>query len=341
MINSHYIPQFLLRHFCVDDHIHYCNIESKRAETRTTRTVFSGKGYYPEELEHDLCVKIETQFANLLNNKIVKEKREIVLSDAEMLLLKKYLILSVLRVKTDELAQNLNELGFSPKEIETFGGNFYENIKKVLDCRTKEEVFRYCALDSEMTNANLYAYMKDILYSFTLFVKTDNCKEDFIIPDRGCACYEGPIHELKHWVVLDVARETGDPYMFQVARMLTPHDYSVFPLTHDLAVMTISFFFRILAEAGPHASELNTQGFTFSDMLGFGSRKLIKPPVLKRLPGNKTEYHCGIRQLTKQDVVFLNSLLLSNADRFFAFGDTDKVEQSITQYGKYDFALMH
>ena len=52
-----------------------------------------------------------------------------------------------------------------------------------------------------------------------------------------------------------------------------------------------------------------------------------------------TEYHCEIQQLSKRDVLFLNALLLANTDRYFAYGDKTKVEQSIIDYGKYDFAL--
>lgn len=31
VVNSHYIPQFILRHFCVDNNIQYCDIERQRA----------------------------------------------------------------------------------------------------------------------------------------------------------------------------------------------------------------------------------------------------------------------------------------------------------------------
>lgn len=340
MINSHFIPQFILRHFCVDNNVQYCDIQNKRVEPRTTRTVFSEGGYYPEELEHDLCSKVETQFANLLNNKIVREKRKIILSDEEMLLLKKYLLVSVFRYKSDELENELRLLGLGQREIETFSGNFYENIKKILNCKTKEEACSYCYPDSnsKANNSNLWAHMTDILHSYTLFVKTNYCKEDFIIPDRGWASYSGPFHVKKLMATLDAAVHTGDPTLFQLSRMISPHDYSIFPLTRDLSVMTMSIFFKLLTEGLPEYIKLDERNI--SQMLGFGSRNLIKPPTLKKFPENKTEYHCEIQQLTEKDVIFLNSLLLSNADNFFAYAEKSKVERSLTQYKKYDFAIL-
>ena len=324
MVNSHFIPQFILRHFCVDNNVQYCDIQNNRVESRTTRTVFSEQGYYPEELEHDLCAKVETQFANLLNNKILKEKRKIVLSDEEMLLLKKYLLVSVFRYKDDEQEKELSNLGLSQREIETFSGNFYENINKILNCKTKDEACNYCIPDSALENVNLWAHMSDILYSYTLFVKTNYCKEDFIIPDRGWASYSGPFHIKKLTATLDAAILTGDSTLFQISRMITPHDFSIFPLSHDLAVMTISVFFKLLTEGLPECIELDERNI--SKMLGFGSRNTIKPPVPKKVLGNKTEYHCEIQQLSEKDVIFLNSLLLSNADNFFAYAEKSKVE---------------
>ena len=339
VVNSHYVPQFILRHFCVDDKIQYCDIQRKSVEARTTRTVFSEKGYYPDELEHDLCIKVESQFANLLNNKLVSERRKIVLSDGEMLLLKKYLMVSVFRYKTDELDNDLTKHGLTREEIESISGDFYGNINKVLACKTKEEACSYCIPESKNNNINLFSYMKDILYSYTLFVRTNNCKEDFIIPDRGWASYEGPIHIEKLIATLDAAMKSGDQTLFQIARMITPHDYSIFPLAHDLAVMTVSVFFKLLTDGVPKNIKFEEKGMTVSKALGFGDRDIIKPPVPKKIVGMGTEYHCEIQQLSKRDVHFLNALLLANTDRYFAYGDKTKVEKSIKDYGKYDFAL--
>ncbi|WP_407451867.1 DUF4238 domain-containing protein [Fibrobacter sp.] len=59
MLRSHFIPQFILRAFCESDKIQYMDLASKTVESRNPRSVFSEVGYYPEQLERDLCDKIE------------------------------------------------------------------------------------------------------------------------------------------------------------------------------------------------------------------------------------------------------------------------------------------
>lgn len=339
MVNSHYIPQLILRHFCVDNNIQYCDIEKERVERRTTRTVFSEQGYYPDELEHDLCVKIESQFGNLLNSKLIKERYRITLNADEMLLLKKYLMISIFRYRTDELEKDLVLHGLSKEQLEDFGGNFFDNINKVLACTTKEDALKYCSFETLGTNINLMAYMRDVLCSYTVFVKTNNCGEDFIIPDRGWGTYEGPIHIKKLTETLELAMKTGDPLLFQIAAMTTPHDYSIFPLTRNMAVMTVSTFFKLCMPDSPYNIKFTEDAPTLSQAIGFGSARTITPPVPKNVYGKGTEYLCEIQQLSKQDTIFLNSLLLSNADKYFAYAECARVKRSLESEGSYIFAI--
>jgi len=44
-------------------------------------------------------------------------------------------------------------------------------------------------------------------------------------------------------------------------------------------------------------------------------------------------YTYEIHQLKPSDVVFLNSLLIENADSFIGFADYDKIQQSFEQSG--------
>ena len=107
MVNSHFIPQLILRHFCEDEKIQYYDLNSGNIESRSTKSVFSEKGYYPENIEKDLCHKIEVQFANILNNKILKENYNIALTSEDLLTIKKYLIITTLRVKDENMEHNL------------------------------------------------------------------------------------------------------------------------------------------------------------------------------------------------------------------------------------------
>lgn len=329
MINCHYIPQLILRHFCFDNKISYCDVENRRIELRNTKSVFSEKSYYPDELEKGLCDKVEVQFANILNNKILCNRNRFVLTSEEMFILKKFLIITVLRVKNSDI--NIDELipDLNSDEIYKLEGNFFENINKILNCKTKEEAFKYTDIINGETNLNLYAYIKDILCSYTVFVRTNNSKENFLIPDKGYASYEGPIHVKKLTGVIELAMKLEDQFLFQIANMLTPHDYSIFPIAYDMAIIKMSPFFKLCIDGSAYNIVFPQEALTLSKVLGFGSSQIISAPKIKNLNGRSVEYSCEVKQLSKSDVYFLNSLLLGNVKQYFAFADIELVKNSI------------
>lgn len=339
MVNSHYVPQFILRHFCEDDKIQYYDIEKHNIEQRTTKSVFSEKGYYPDELERELCHKIEIQFAKVLNNKILCENYRIILSEDDMFILKKFLIISALRVKDYNLKHNswyqaLKRDGFVDDEhTDLFSGDFYENINTILKCNDKQKMLDI-AYNGE--NMNLFSYIKDILCAYTLFVRTNNCKEDFIMPDRGWAGYMGPISIKKINALFNLYQLSGDPFIGSLVQMVTPHDYTIFPLSKNLAVINMSPAFKTYLPGSPYKIIFPEEAPTLLQCLGFGNTGTIKPPEVKNIRSSGIEYRCDIQQLSRQDVIFLNSLLLSNADQFFGFANEEKVKASLENSKSYE-----
>ena len=196
MINSHYIPQLILRHFCEDEKIQYHDIEKHTTELRTTKSVFSEKGYYPDKLEKELCHKIEVQFANVLNKKILCENYKIALTAEDLLTLKKYLIITILRIRDEDMVHNawyqvLKRDGFISEEDslkDFFSGDFFGNMNKILECQDLDALLEVVRKGE---NLNLFTFVKDVIYSYNVFVKSNNCKEDFVISDRGWAGYRG------------------------------------------------------------------------------------------------------------------------------------------------------
>lgn len=331
MANSHYIPQLILRHFCANNSITYCDIQKRKVETRNTRSVFTEKGYYPDELEKSLCEKIEVQFADLLNKKILNSRIELILTADELLTLKKFLLITIYRYKIIEP----NELElynyFSKEEIEDFKGDFFENLNKILECRTKEEMFQYTDFKNESSNLTLNAYIRDVLYSYIIFVSSKRCEEDFVIPDKGYASYEGSATIKKLNAILELAKKTNDPLLFHVASMSTPHEYSVFPLTSNVAVLTMSPFYKLCLKNSPYNIKYPTETPTLSKTLGFGNREIIEAPKLKAKSENENEYTYEIKQLKVEDMTFLNSLLLTNVDHCFAYADISRIQETVNR----------
>jgi hypothetical protein len=331
MAGNHYIPQFILRHFCTDNLITYCDLKKQKIELRNTKSVFSEKGYYPDVLERSLCEKIELQFASLLNGKILKSHKRLNLSADEILILKKFLLTTVFRYKTNEQVESENYPDLSKSEFNSLGGDFFENLNKILECKTLEDMFNYADLDNESTNIKLFSYLKDILYSYTVIVSSKRCDEDFLIPDKGYASYEGPIKVKKLTATLDLAKKTNDPLLFQIASMLTPHDYSVFPLSSNLAILTMSPFFKLCLKGSPYKIKFPDDQPTLSDVLGFGNGGIIEAPKIRQQSEKVREYILEIQHLESKDVIFLNSLLISNSDQYFACADICRIQDTVDQ----------
>ena len=127
MINSHYIPRLILKKFSDDkEHLIYADLIHQKCEIRRLESVFSKKGYYSDDLEHDLSKSIESRFAQLLNDNLLKSKDQIILSREELFLLKKFLLIGSLRKS------------FTRDEIETRNGSavdefVYERNKKFFE----------------------------------------------------------------------------------------------------------------------------------------------------------------------------------------------------------------
>lgn len=341
MIKSHYISQFILRQFSNKDRINYCDLNRKSTEIRNIKSTFSEKEYYPEVLERSLCRNIEVQFSTLLKAKILTNIKKLILTTDEMLILKKYLLITVFRFKPN--IRYIQEVypDLSIKEFDDVFGEFTENLNKILECKTKEEMFAYIDLKNESTNLYLFAYVKDILFSYTVFVSSKRCEEDFLINDRGFAIYEGPINIKKLNATLELAKKTGDRILFQIASMLTPHDYLVFPLTRNIAILTMSPFYKLCLDKSPYHIKYPEEAQTISKILGFGNKEIIKDPKLISQVDNGMQYEINVKNLKFEDVIFINTLLISATEQYFGYSDINNIKRTINQnIGDVDLSFL-
>ena len=321
MLRSHFIPQFILRAFCEGDKIQYMDLTSKTVEARNPRSIFSEDGYYPEQLEHDLCDKIERDFAPV-HKKIISSTGKLTLSAAEMFLLKKFLLISVLRYRANEKEdENIIEL-FSETELEAIRGDFFENINKILKCQSKEEIADFYNYEHSLTNLNLTAYAKDILGSYLIFVSSKDCEKEILIPDKGNAWFMGCLALEKAFLLQEMAIKNRSEYALQTLFMTTPHDYTVFPLSKNIAVLCMSPFYKLLADN----PKFTIAKDSIRDILGFGNGYMLKPARVSFDRNKKPiDYGFDIKPLCARDITFLNKLLHQNAESHIAFANREKI----------------
>lgn len=334
LVNNHYIPQFLLRHFCIEGKIQYYNLSTQMVESRNTKSVFSEKGYYPDEIEESLCSKIESLFARLLAENISISKHKIILSRNDLFIVKKFLLISILRVRDEKLEHNawfqiLKRDGII-QDVENFKklftGDFFSNLNNILECDNEDKMQR---IISQERNFTLYTFIRDVLFSYLVFVKSNNAKEDFVINDLGWASYRGPMSVKKLNAMFNMLQIRYDPFIDMILHMSSPQDYAIFPLTHNMSILSISPAFKIFQPNMPYNIIYPDNAPSLSKCLGFGSASVIAPPNNTYSRSGQKEYVYNIKQLTSNDVAFLNSLLISQAEQFIGFADVLKVKNSL------------
>lgn len=340
MIKSHYVPQFILRNFYTNDKITYCDLDKKKTELRNTRSVFSEEGYYPEGIEKDLCKKAEYLFANLYHNKLEEAKSRIVLTREELFIVKKYLIVSAIRFKNDEKDFDKAQLDILGPE---FKMDYDRSLNEILACNSAEDLFNeifktqaYIArrfgidLGDEKENPNipLWAEMKDIADAYIVFVKARE-KEKFLIPDVGRAIYEGPMKSRKMEAMLHAIMNPLDPKLLQIMNMISPRDYTFYPLSKNFGILSMDILYKFLSEGAFHFDITFPKDCpTISAALGFGDRNTIMPAKVRGNGANK-EYIFDVKNLTTGDVCHLNSLMLIEAKRFVACGELSEIENTM------------
>lgn len=340
MINSHYVPQFILRNFYSDDKITYCDLEQKTIQPRNTRSVFSEEGYYPEEIERDLSKKAEYQFANLFHNKMENARNSVSFTADELFIIKKFLIVSAVRYK-HELSEE--EKALEQKLGSAFKRDYDRSIKDILACSRLEDVldimdrtepFLYDELSGKevdgqgTSTVQLWSEIRDIIYSYLIFVKPKG-DERFLIPDVGRGTYQGPLGLRKVTSVFGVLQNSMDLRWLQLLHMISPRDYTVYPLSRNLAIITMDSFYKIFTKSEFNVKvKMPDEYPTLSSLLAFGNSSVITPPKVSMKDGTK-EYKYNIKKLGSEDICHFNSLMLSEANRYIACADLKDIQGSI------------
>ena len=345
MVNSHYVPQFILKNFYEDNKISYCDLQEKTIQARNTRSIFYEEGYYPEDLEKDLCKKAEHQFANLYHDKLENATYNITLTTDELFIIKKYLVVSAIRYKDNEAVseQDLKLLGPDYKR------DYNKSLNEILACDNPDDYFDilvdfqkyiekkyYKTNDQTMAKPNtfLYSELKDIIHSYLVFVKPRGGNK-FIIPDIGRGYYEGPFGIKKMIILIDSLLKSNDPQVLQLMQLVGVRDYVVYPLSKYLAVLTMNSFFKIFTDSEYKFNVKMTDEYpTVSSILNFGNKNVIKPPKV-RGEGSDKRYIYEIKRLPEEDISHFNCIMMAEAKRYLACPGIECVQNSLDKMYRY------
>lgn len=316
--------------------------------------------FYDAETEKEFNTKIESQFAGLLSKRILQCDKEISLNRKELLLTRKFLLISIVRSIRGEEWMNKEKsfyerchipVPFQEKRIDGETSNEYwlRTIKVILDTDgTPQQI-------AEHPEKTYPAFRwASIIYSgYLSFWDAPNCDDEFVITDIGMTSenekgWDGiQIHnhkkadEIKIW--MKAATHPNEKEIFDELFRAVCHfseNFMMFPISAKRMIVLISPFFK-------HRYWMVKNGIPvtrLSELTVIPNEALFEPNrnsyVLPSIPGKGYRYHeddryiYDVKTLTAEEIQYCNALFMDRIDTYLGFSSLDKAVGSILKYKK-------
>ena len=358
MSNNHYVPRLILRKF--SDKLSLYNVKTgELKENIPPEHAYAMQGFYDDETEKKLNLKIESQFGGLLSNLILKRENEISLSRANVLLIKKFLLVSMIRsVQAEHWVQRERMFyklcppaPFEEKQIEGESPNEYwlRTINVILDTDgTPQQV-----LNHPDKTYPAYRWACIVNSAYLAFWDAPSNRDEFVITDIGMTSenekgWDGfRVHNRKKLdYIAELLESTNDinerenlsNLLYTVTNF--SENFQMFPISSKRMIVLISPFFKFryfMKSSGVPVPNL-------SDLTVIPNEKLFEPNrnhyVLPQIPNKGYQYHeddkyiYDVKVLTTDEIRYCNALFLDRIDTHLGFSSLDNAVGSIVKYKK-------
>ncbi len=359
MSNSHYVPRLILRKFSAKLSLY--NIKTGEfKENVPPEHAYAIEGFYDEETEKKLNLHIESQFGGLLSNLILKRDKEISLSRANLLLVKKFLMISIIRsIKGEEWMHKEKNFykflsipaPFEEKQIdgETSFEYWLRTLNVILDTDGTPQQIR------NHPNKTYPAYRwAGIVYSaYLAFWDAPDNRDEFVITDIGMTSenekgWDGVcVHNWKKLddirALIDATTDTEErETLYSLLHTVSSfsENFQMFPISSKRMIVLISPFFKFrhfMKASGKSVLRL-------SDLTMLPNEALFEPNrnhyVLPPVPGKGYQYHdddrylYDVKTLTADEIRYCNALFMDRIDTYLGFSSLDHAVGSVMQYKK-------
>ena len=362
-MKNHYIPQFIIKKF--SKAINVFNIKSgELRENRPTFKVFYEKDIYTDEVEESLNINLETTFSKLLDDKLLNKSSKIILTREELLLVKRYMLVSSVRAQGEEhfrdflikykrntnMFYNTNQRFIRtslPYTEDTTLSN-RELFNNAILAFSQAEFIEDLAFNPLCTR-EMVAYAATFLLSYITFWDAPEDNE-FILSDVGMISeYEG-IHQitggldlsklsyLYHQLLNDNDRAAAYGDLLS-SNAVMYENYDIFNISKKRCLIMISPFFRLYF--GMNCSLYDKEHAEVTvlpvpDMWPaiIQNKKLFTPPKNKYMINSYIHtkddlYIYESKQLNQEELIYINSMLIMQSKELIGFDSAKNVFSSI------------
>lgn len=356
-ITSHYVPRLILRKF--SDHLCLYNIQTgELRENIVPERAYALEDLYDKNTEQKLNKKIESQFGNLLSNVILKADREISLTRNQLLVIKKFLLVSILRTMQNEtILQKEKQLHycfdipFEEKQIE--GETAFDYWMRTLNVVLDTDGTPRSILEHPNKTYPAYRWSRLVNSAYIAFWDCSNDKDEFVITDIGMTSenekgWDGMrIHNDKKlsWLTKQLDHSTVESEKNDIANIIYAtcnfsENFMMFPISSKRMIVLICPFYKyryICQKVGMKVPSLE-------ELTVIPHEKLFEPNgneyVFPQVPGKPFKYHendryiYDIKQLTNSEIRYCNALFMDRIDTYLGFSSLGCAVNSIIKYKK-------
>ena len=358
MSNNHYVPRLILRKF--GDKLSLYNVKTgELKENIPPEHAYAIQGFYDNETEKKLNLKIESQFGGMLSNLILKRENEISLSRANVLLIKKFLLVSMLRsIQAEDWMQNEKlfyricpPAPFEEKQFEGESPNEYwlRTINVILDTDGTPQQVR----NHPDRTYPAYRWACIVNSAYLSFWDAPSNRDEFVITDIGMTSenekgWDGDrvhnrkkleyIAELLKLTEDESERENLSNLLYAVTNF--SENFQMFPISSKRMIVLISPFFKFRY----FRKSLGVPVPNLSDLTVIPNEKLFEPNrnhyVLPQMPNKGYQYHeedkyiYDVKVLTTDEIRYCNALFMDRIDTHLGFSSLDNAVGSIVKYKK-------
>ena len=358
MSNNHYVPRLILRKF--GDKLSLYNVKTgELKENIPPEHAYAMQGFYDNETEKKLNLKIESQFGGLLSNLILKRENEISLSRANVLLIKKFLLVSMLRsIQAEDWMQNEKYFytlcppaPFEEKQIEGERPNEYwlRTINVILDTDGTPQQVR----NHPDKTYPAYRWACIVNSAYLSFWDAPSNRDEFVITDIGMTSenekgWDGVrVHNQKKldYIAKLLESTNGKSERDDLLNLLDTvtnfsENFQMFPISSKRMIVLISPFFKFrhfMKSSGVPVPDL-------CDLTVIPNEKLFEPNrnhyVLSPIPGKGYQNHeddryiYDVKTLNAGEIRYCNALFMDRIDTHLGFSSLDHAVGSIVKYKK-------
>lgn len=366
-IDQHYVPRLVLRKY--DERISTYNIHTGEIKVSGSKLkdTFSSDLLYSQEIEDLFNEKIESDFARILNEKILLDESKIVLKRTELATVKKFLLLAMIRTLDGESfvvqrkqmgANGLKKfLKFEEKNVDNLSDFDYwmRTIRCILESADLGSVKNH---PEATTQAVRWATTFNSGY-ISIWDSSDT-KEEFVVIDNGMTSEHEPTRfmpeigndVIKRGYLLDKTIFSSDRneenkkidfrnyYNLIFSLDYFTENMYLFSISKNRMIALINPFFRLYDKdesEGTHilpTPDIWTTRIKDKSLFLKNKNEYINN-LLDTLNGKTDKndsYIYPVRQMMLDDVIYINCLSFDRISNIVGFTDSSKIRKSLAVY---------